>query len=137
MCMIIEITGNGMTASEARRIAALSTLLGSDDDPPVLSIHGCDLLSEDADWDADTWDMSAEGKAVLRDALTLVMTEVPGPLDLAALWYEGPDAPNVPVEAVNRDELLELVASGCISTHSGYRVAPSGGIPADGDRKSR
>lgn len=124
MCMIVEITGNGMTASEARRIAALNTLLGSADDPPVLSIHGCDLLSEDADWDADTWDMSAEGKAVLRDALTLVMTEVPGPLGLTALWWEGPTAPPVPTKEVGRAELLELVDSGSISTHFGYRVAP-------------
>jgi len=124
MCVVIELSAESLTADEANRVASLSSVLSPLTDPPALAIHGCDLLSDDADWDAETWDMSSEGKAVLRDALTLVLGAVSGNVSMTALWHEG-ERPTVPMQAVTQSEMLELVAAGGVSARSGYRIAQS------------
>lgn len=122
--MIIDVRGEGLTASATRRIMRRTSVLSSRDNPPALVMHGCDLLSQDADWDAETWDMSVEGKAALRAALAVVLEEVSGPLDITALWHEGSDPPVVPMKSVTRTELLDTVGIGAVSAQAGYRVAP-------------
>lgn len=124
MCVVIELSAESLTADEANRVASLSSVLSPLTDPPALAIHGCDLLSDDADWDGETWDMSSEGKAVLRDALTLVLGAVSSNVSMTALWHEG-ERPTVPMQAVAQPEMLELVAAGGVSAGSGYRIAHS------------
>lgn len=124
MCLILEIRGDALTAPEAMRIAALSEVLWAGPDaPPYVTVgHGCDMLAEDADWDAASWEMSTEGRDILRDALRLVFGEIAGPLTFTAMWWEGADAPPVPMQAVTREELVALVDANAIGTQSGYDV---------------
>lgn len=129
MCLMLEIRGDVLTAPEAKRIAARTGLLSASNRPPRLTLDACDLLTEDADWDAATWDMSAEGRAALHDALRLVFEHVSGPLSVTALWWEGTRAPRVPMGPLSRGELLSRVAANAISTREGYSVSAA---PANG-----
>ena len=119
---MVEIRGDALTTPEAKRIAARNELLSASDRAPRLTVDACDLLTEDADWDAATWDMSTEGRAALHDALRLVFDEVSGPVALTALWWEGTHAPRVPMQPVARQEFLALVNANAISARSGYDV---------------
>ena len=123
MCSIVEIRADALAPSEAKRIAARSEFLSVFDRALDFSLHGCDLLSDDADWDARTWDMSAEAKAALHDALRVLFDEYSGQVTLTALWWEGADASPVPMQAVTREEVLSLVDANAISTESGFEVS--------------
>ncbi len=87
---------------------------------PVLylpDVHG--LLTDDADWDASTWDMDREGLELLAGTLEWLFGELPGELTFEATWGDGPDEE----KQVTRTALLALVRASEIGTKTRYRVS--------------
>ncbi len=108
---------DGWPASESHFTAQGKGLLGRH--PPRLWLHGCGLLSDDADWNAPTWAMTRAGTAALIDACQLLFDRVTGDIHVQATW--GGERPAVEVD-VSRPAFLNLVRHGALRTKTGYRV---------------
>jgi hypothetical protein len=91
-----------------------------------LTLHGCELLADSADWNAPTWDMTADGIRDLDAAFTFVLDHAPDGITTEALW-EG-DSPEM-TTTIARDAFLELVRSGRLGTKAKYIVRPSSDTP--------
>jgi hypothetical protein len=83
-----------------------------------------DLLTDDADWNAMTWDMDPAGLERLAVTLEWLYDELPGEFTFEALWGEEPIE-----KLVSRTELLRIVRAGQIGTRTRYRVPTAGAHP--------
>jgi hypothetical protein len=107
-------------ARESRRqdgftVTADGPLIGG---PWRLSISKAqDLLTDEADWNAITWDMDPAGLERLALTLEWLQEELPGEFLFEALAGEEPIE-----KRVSRPELLRLVRAGQIGTRTRYRV---------------
>ncbi len=79
----------------------------------------CSLLSDSADWDADTWSMRPEVCDRLAATLTVLATRGPRDLFVEALWAGDTARETV---AVTPRELAEIAKSGKLRTHTRYAV---------------
>ena len=90
--------------------------------PARLSLHACDLLTDDADWNAETWDMSPEASAELADAFDLVLDRSRNGMVASALW-DGDSAAGT--QTLDRRAFIEIVRGGRLGTKTRYAVQPS------------
>ncbi len=79
----------------------------------------CDLLADDADWDAPTWAMHAAGRAALAATLGVLAGVAPG-ATVEVLWAG--DAAEREV-AVTPAELAGLAQASALGTRTRYVVA--------------
>lgn len=99
----------------ARRAPALATITEDGG-------CACGLLSDDADWNADTWLMRPEILEPLARTLQILADEGPATLFLEALW-----AGDAPLETarVTVTELVMLARSSRLGTRTRYEVSSS------------
>jgi hypothetical protein len=83
----------------------------------------CSLLSQDADWNADTWAMKPELLDRLARTLSTLAEHGPDEMVVEALW-QGEEVKRE--ERVTAEELAALARSSRIGTHTRY-VLSSGG----------
>jgi hypothetical protein len=76
-----------------------------------------DLLTDEADSNAVTWEMDPGGVERLAVTLEWLYEELPGEFTFEALWGEEPIE-----KRVSRAELLRIVRAGQLGTRSRYRV---------------
>ena len=76
-----------------------------------LSLHACDLLAADADWEAPTWSMSLAAAEQLAKSLDVLLAGVGADVIVEALW-EG----ETPTEeqSISRTEFAGLVRGGLL-----------------------
>lgn len=86
-----------------------------------LSLHACDLLTDEADWDAPTWSMSPGVAEQLADSMSALLAELGDTAFVEALW-EG-EAP-VDERYLPTTEFVGLVRRGEMATHTRYRIRP-------------
>lgn len=86
---------------------------------PRLGFHACDLLSDDADWNAATWAMTPDGVAHLTEAWLRLFERVPGDVVAQALW-DG-DRPETE-QTLTQAEFLDLVRHGSLGTKTRYLI---------------
>ena len=138
MCLLVEAvcSASDREALEAAAIAASSAGLHVDLDHrsrrpwaqnsparALISEEGgcsCSLLSDDADWNAETWSMRPD--VLDRLALTLELLAMQGPdgLVVQALWVG--DEPKNTV-SVSPRELADVARLGKLGTRTRYAVA--------------
>ena len=80
-------------------------------------VHG--LLTDDADWNAATWDMDREGLESLATTLEWLFAELPGELTFEATWADQAEEE----KGVTRAGLLAIVRASEIATKTRYRVS--------------
>lgn len=129
MCMIVSVTAPASDRETLQRVASrldgpLAPFVVVDDGEPGISAHGCDLLTDDADWDAATWAMRAEALVELDRAWRTVFALVSGDVEVAATW-SGDEIEQV--ESVSRSEFRHLTARSLLGTHTRYRVLSADG----------
>jgi hypothetical protein len=89
---------------------------------PILEIPELhEYLTDDADWDADTWDFEPEGRERLARTLGWLYERLPDAFVFAATW--GPDT--IDELDIDRAELLTVVESNAVSTGTHYKVRPA------------
>jgi hypothetical protein len=88
---------------------------------PRLAFHACDLLSDDADWNAPSWAMTPESIVVLADLWGRLFERVSGEVVAQALW-DG-DRPEVE-QTLSRAAFMDVVAQGALGTKTRYLVKP-------------
>jgi len=128
--LVTEIRSTALDASRAREIERLSEpfgrmrvyasvpsrWFGGDVVLTLPAVH--DLLTDEADWDAETWDMDPEGLEELAVTLEWIFEQLPGDLTFQSTWGD-------PIEhetRVSRSELLDVVRRGEIGTLTRYHV---------------
>jgi len=79
----------------------------------------CDLLTDQADWDAATWDLKQEALTPLAEAVKLITSMGPKGLVVEAFW--GGDNSKETVE-VTPDELAEIILKNQLRTRTSYAV---------------
>lgn len=85
-----------------------------------LVLHGCDLLAEDADWDAPTWSMRPAESARLADSIASLLRQAEDTAAIEALW-EGERAGDD--LRVSTASFVELVRRSAVGTRTRYLVA--------------
>ncbi len=86
---------------------------------PRLAFHACDLLSDEADWNAPTWSMTPESLVELADLWARLFERVPGDVAVQALW----DGDRAEIEqALSRAEFVDLVRQGALGTKTRYLI---------------
>jgi hypothetical protein len=103
-------------------VGADGPLLGGPWRLSISRVH--DLLTDEADWNAITWDMDPAGLERLAVTLEWLYEELPGEFTFQALWGEEPIE-----KRVARPELLRIVRAGQIGTRSRYRIPAAGARP--------
>jgi hypothetical protein len=88
---------------------------------PHLEFHGCDLLSDEADWGAPTWAMTRDGIARLAEASLRLFERLSSPVVIQALW-EGDEAETE--ESMTREDYLGILEAGALGTRTRYLVRP-------------
>ena len=78
-----------------------------------------EILTDQADWNAETWDMEKEGLASLASILERFMAEVKADFSFSAMWVG--EKPKKEL-TVSGKELLEIIKSGQIGTRTRYFV---------------
>jgi hypothetical protein len=128
MCLTISIRAGGLDGSAQKELSDRFPALHRDRfralrrGGGLLSVHACDFLSEEADWNAQTWTMTADGRRSLSQILTAVFARLPGDIEIEATW--GGDAPTKE-QQVSRASLLSLVESDGLGTRTRYQVSAS------------
>jgi hypothetical protein len=87
--------------------------------PVGFALRACDLLSEEADWDADTWAMKPEAVPKLTDAFTWLLDKVDGEVTVEALW-DGDAATGE--KRTSRAAFLDIVRDGALGTKTRYVI---------------
>lgn len=126
MCMTVTVDAPGADLAVLRGLSdalegpiAPFTLVGRIRPRSELRAHGCDLLSDDADWDAATWSMTPDAISELAAAFRTIFASVREEVRITAIWSDD----DVDSEAVvTRTELLELTRRGSLETRTRYRV---------------
>lgn len=125
MCLTISIRATGLDVQAQKELSARFPALHRGLFPALrrgrgfLSVHGCDLLSDAADWDAATWAFTTDGRNALREMVAAVLARVPGDIEVEALW--GGDAPSIE-QQLSRTALLSLVERDGLGTRTRYLV---------------
>lgn len=83
----------------------------------------CSLLSDDADWGADTWAMRPEFLEPLARTLEFLAEAGPDTLAVEALWIG--EAPRETVR-VTSEELVALARSSGLGTRTRYEISLGG-----------
>ena len=86
---------------------------------PRLALHGCDLLSDDADWHASTWAMTDDAARRLAASFARMFELVAAEIRLAAIW-EGDRAETD--EPIIRSEFLRRISASGLGTKTRYVV---------------
>lgn len=87
--------------------------------PVGFALHACELLSDDADWNADTWAMQADASTALTAAFAWLLDEIDGEITAEAIW-EGDRATSE--ETTSRAAFLDLVSRSALGTKTRYTV---------------
>ena len=103
-------------------VAADGPLIGGPWRLSIPKVHV--LLSDEADWNAMTWDMEPTGLERLALTLEWLQEELRGEFTFEALAGEDPIE-----KRVSRPELLRIVRAGQIGTRTRYRVPPAAERP--------
>ncbi len=85
-----------------------------------LALHGCDLLADEADWNASTWTMTDEGAQHLASSFDRLFELVTGEVNVAAIW-DGDQADTE--QAIGRNEFLRLITASGLGTKTRYVIA--------------
>lgn len=87
--------------------------------PVGFALHACDLLGDDADWDAETWAMEPEALPRLERSLSWLLDQVEGRVLVEALW----DGDRAKSEvATSRASFLGIVRAGELGTKTRYLI---------------
>jgi hypothetical protein len=128
--LVIEICVEGLSRRDAKgiahksrerggiRIHAHGGLLSSSPGLAIPAAH--DLLTDDADWDADTWAMDPDGLQEVASTVNRLFGVVDAPMILEALWGNQVAI----VEEVSRAEMLSVIRAGALGTQTRYIVRP-------------
>jgi hypothetical protein len=100
------------------RFEGRSRLAGHD---ARLTLHACDLLADDADWDARTWLMAPGAAQELAESIDALLVGLGVDAVVEAVW-EG----ETPTEeqSIARTRFVDLVRRGSLGTHTRYRISP-------------
>lgn len=129
MCLTITVEVVGLSEQElgslAREVSTAELGFGTQGrgllrrHEPRLAAHGCELLADDADWDAATWSMTDDGKRQLSAALERLFQHTTGDVRFSAIF----DGDRVETEeAISRQELRRIAADGGLGTKTQYVV---------------
>lgn len=138
MCLSIIVEPKGLSREEAESIiqslndsAALTVDLGPCKRwfrkiPPTLFISedgccACDMLTDEADWNAPTWELREEILQPLADTLNSLCLRLPCEFSVLALWAG--DKPEEDVEISIRD-LCGLIKKNMVGTKTRYTIVP-------------
>lgn len=133
--LTLTIRVEGLTRRAARDIADESkerggmrvTAGGGLMSSPVLLVPSAhDLLTDDADWNAETWAMEAVGLQDLASTFAWLFGRVAGSMSVEATWA---GEQTTAVRDVSRDEMLDIVRAGAIGTRTTYKLPRSGSGP--------
>jgi hypothetical protein len=125
VCLTISIRASGLDAQAQKELSAQFPAFHRGRFPALhrgrgsLSVHGCELLSDAADWNAATWAFTTDGRNALREMMAAVLARVPGDIEVEALW--GGDASSVE-QQVSRATLLSLVERDALGTRTRYQI---------------
>ena len=119
MCLGITVRSDGIDGKTSAQLARAHPLFHRPWFSSALYVHGCELLTEDADWDAPAWVMTEHGRQQLADALRSLFREYAGEVAVEALW-EGEEATTH--ETVSREQLIVKVTENEIRTKKRYLV---------------
>ena len=130
MCLYVRVAAPDDSADSLREVAAAAHPDDIDGfayegpgffrrHPPRVGLHACELLTDDADWNAATWSMTPAGRERLRASLAWLLPQLAGDVLVDALW-DG-DAPS-DERRLSADELLAVIASGQVATRTRYVV---------------
>ena len=121
MCLTITIRAKGLNADVRRQLAARFPVLHGNRRDGVMSAHACDLLSDDADWNAATWELTPDGRRALSEAVAGIFAALSDEIEIEALW----DGEQATVEKnLGRPDLMSLVQGAGLGTRTRYRVGP-------------
>jgi hypothetical protein len=79
----------------------------------------CSLLSDDADWNAESWAMRPEAREALARTIEVPTRQGPSHLTIQAIWIGDISQEEV---SVNPKELVALAAAGRLGTRTRYLV---------------
>jgi hypothetical protein len=119
MCLGITLRAAGIDRKTSAQLALAHPLLHRPRFSSTLYVHGCELLTDDADWGAATWDMTRQGRQQLADAFDALFAAYAGQVAIEALW-EGDKATTQ--EALSREQLLAKVRENEVGTKTRYLV---------------
>lgn len=85
-----------------------------------MTLHACDLLADDADWDAPTWSMPREAAEQLAESFEALLDRLDGAVTVEALW-DGESPTNE--ESIGRTQFVDLVRRGSLATRTRYLLA--------------
>ncbi len=123
MCLVFEVSVEAKPTDVRLKPRGLRRVLGGGRNTSranLLDLHGCDLLSDEADWDAPTWNLTEPGRRKLADALIRVRDGQPGSWTFTALWHGDKVAHDVTLAA---DDLIELVRANRLGNFTRYVVS--------------
>ena len=138
MCLILAVTapaGEREELEDAARKAAVGGLRVEMEHPPrwpwarqtparaVISEEGgcaCSLLSDQADWNADTWAMRPEMLEQVARTLQILVEEGPPNLSVQALWVGETPGETVRVTTAT---LVTLARSSGLGTRTRYELS--------------
>lgn len=86
---------------------------------PYLELLLHDMLTDNADWNADTWDMNQSGLDALASFFELFSQKISNDFSFQAIWAGGEVEIN---KALTIGELVQIVKSGNIGTRTKYLV---------------
>ncbi len=129
VCLTIKVSATGL---EPNRLVAIAKAWPVDRLPfhvdgkgwlrprPVgFALHACDLLSDEADWDAETWAMQPDALARLESAMSWLLDQVDGEVLVEALW----DGDRATSETdISRAGFLGIVRAGELGTKTRYVI---------------
>lgn len=130
MCLTITVEIAGL---DSRQLRGLAPAVSGDEldvavqgpgllrrHAPRLALHGCELLADEADWDAPTWAMTDQGTRRLAAFFERLFELASRDMSVSATWEgDQPDAEN----AISRSELLSMVSASSLGTKTRYLVA--------------
>jgi hypothetical protein len=130
--LLTQVLISNLTWERARAIARATQVEGSvalhADGRPFWFLHPTarlstwavhDLLTDSADWNADSWDMEPARLSELVRALEILFEQIPEAFQVEVMW-SGDRA--LVERLVTRDELLDVVRRGQIGTRVRYLV---------------
>jgi hypothetical protein len=79
----------------------------------------CEVLTDEADWDAPTWDMLPAARSDLATTLAQLAAVLPRPFSFQAIWISDTVDRD---HSVSLDELLGLASEGRLGTRDRYTV---------------
>ena len=87
--------------------------------PTLVIPDAHDLLTDNADWNAETWAMEADGLQDLASTFAWLFGLVAGSMTIEATWA---GEQTTTVRDVSRDEMLDIVRAGALATRTTYKV---------------